>query len=101
MACLGKSGQAWTSLNKSGQAWTSLNKSGQNDATAFFYNADSLPMLKLTLKLLDNFLSTVFFRHKNKFEHAPLFLVSSLGEKIQVANNQGNLVLFHLKRSRE
>ena len=81
----------WASLDKSEQVWT--------DATAFFYNADSLPMLKLTLKLLDNFLSTVFFRHKNKFEHAPLFLVSSLGEKIQVANNQGNLVLFHLKKS--
>ena len=52
---------------------------------ASFFKADFQTILKLTLKLLDNFLSTVFLDTKNKFEHAPLFLVSSLGEKIQVA----------------
>ena len=56
-----------------------------SDDASFFFKADFQTILKLTLKLVDNFLSTVFLDTKNKFEHAPLFLVSSLGEKIQVA----------------
>ena len=76
LACLDKVGQEICQF------------SGMMQLYIFFFQcrfSNYILILKLTLKLLDNFLSTVFLDTKNKFEHAPLFLVSSLGEKIQVA----------------
>ena len=92
LACLDKVGQEICQF------------SGMMQLYIFFFQcrfSNYILILKLTLKLLDNFLSTVFLDTKINLNTPLYFLFHLCWEKIQVANNQGNLVLFHLRRSRE